>query len=301
MPIWGWANLLVPLFHCFHGFHGVYWQRDQYWTSSYYPGVAIVALAVLAGLLIRKRNVQVLSFIALLALLLALGDAGILYGWLRHAIPQFGFMRFPVKFLVLLSFALPLLEAYAVSHLQTSAPASDPSHEGNLAMLSAGHLNLRRRPWAMVRIVWMLFWGIMLAVVWYARLHPARDENWTLTWKNGLGRAFLLTLTLGALYLYNQLSAQPTPRRRGTPPISPPSGSTPVDGPRVGTGSKSPTPVRGLLPEQRGSVLAGLALTLCLVLDLLTHVPDQNPVISRQVFEPGLMQLSPQPRHGDGR
>ena len=155
----------------------------------------------------------------------------------------------------------------------------------------------------MVRIVWMLFLGIMLAVVWYARLHPARDENWTLTWKSGLSRAFLLTLTLGALYLYNQLSAQPllTPRPRGTAPISPPSGSTPVDGPRLGTGSKSPTTLRLFLAEQRGSVLAGLALILCLVLDLLTHVPQQNPVISRQVFEPGLMQLSPQPRHGDGR
>jgi len=155
----------------------------------------------------------------------------------------------------------------------------------------------------MTTIVWMLFLGIMLVVVWYARLHPARGENWTLTWKNALGRAFLLTLTLGALYLYNQLSAQlllPL-RRRGTPPISPRSSGTPVDGQRVGSVSKNPTTVRGFFLEQRGSVVVGLALILCVVLDLLTHVPQQNPAISRQVFEPGLMRLSPQPRHGDGR
>src|SRR5438552_1103541 len=145
MPIWGWANLLVPMFHCFHGFHGVYWQREQYWTSSYYPGAAIVALAVLAAVLVRRRNVQVLVLMAVLALILALGDAGILYGWLRHSIPQFGFLRYPVKFLVVLSFALPLLAAYALSYLQNSAPTPDPSQEGNLSMPSAGRRTLSRK------------------------------------------------------------------------------------------------------------------------------------------------------------
>jgi len=38
-----------------------------------------------------------------------------------------------------------------------------------------------------------------------------------------------------------------------------------------------------------------------LFLDLLTHAPRQNPVVSRKVFEPGLVRLSPQPRQGDGR
>src|SRR5439155_9216887 len=145
MPIWGWANLLIPMFHCFHGFHGVYWQREQYWTSSYYPGAAIVALALLAAVLVRKRNVQVLTLMAVLALILALGDAGILYGWLRHSIPQFGFLRYPVKFLVVLSFALPLLAAYALSYLQNSAPTPDPSQEGNLSMPSAGRRTLSRK------------------------------------------------------------------------------------------------------------------------------------------------------------
>ena len=357
MPIWGCANLLVPMFHCFRGFHGVYWQPEQYWTSSYYPGAAIVALALLAAVLVRKRNVQVLTFLAVLALILALGDAGKLYGWLRHSIPQFGFLRYPVKFLVLLSFALPLLAAYAVSHLQNSAP--NPSQEGNLSMPSACRLTLKRRYRAIAATVWLLSLATIIAVVWYARLHPARDENWMLTWKNGLGRALFLTLTLGGLCLYNRLSVnRPTPasaaeqrgaagrpdpsqegserssalrqfpsseglgvgswsqymrkkeRRPSTnPPLPPPergtsspqAGSPPVDGLGVGSRSQSPTIGRGIHLQQRVKVVAGLALILFLVLDFLTHVPRQNPVIPRKVFEPGLARLSPQPRHGDGR
>src|SRR5437773_6705942 len=77
---------------------------------------------------------------------------------------------------------------------------------------------LRRHPWAVAATLWVLLLGTMIAVVWYARLHPARDENWALTWKNGLGRALFLTLTLGGFYLYNRLSTNrphPTPPRRG--------------------------------------------------------------------------------------
>src|SRR5438477_1436671 len=303
MPIWGWANLLVPMFHCFHGFHGVYWQREQYWTSSYYPGAAIVALAVLAPFLVRKRNAQLLALMAVMSLILALGDAGILFGWLRHAIPQFGFMRYPVKFLVLLSFALPLLAAYAVSHLQNSAPGPGSSHEGNLTVASAGHLTSRRPPWAIAIIVWLLVLGIITSVVWYARLHPARDEDWTLTLKNGLGRVLFLTLTLGGFYLYDRLLINPplTPPRKGISPTSPMAISPPLVGLGVGSGSQNPTTGRGILRLQSLSVVLGLALILFFVSDLLTQVPRQNPVVSRTVFEPGLLRLSPQPRHGDSR
>jgi hypothetical protein len=317
MPIWGWANLLVPMFHCFHGFHGVYWQREQYWTSSYYPGASILVLAVLAAVLVRKRNAHVLTLLAVLALILALGDAGILYDWLRHSIPQFGFMRYPVKFLMLLLVALPVLAAYAVSHLQNSGLTSDPSQESNATTPSAGHLVFGRSPWALATVVWMLSLGTMIAVVWYARSHPARDENWTLTLKNGLGRALFLTLTLGAFYLYCRLSANRAPSSHPSPPLGEkvpdPSGVglAKAEGRRgiwsglwlgVGSGSQNPTPVRGILLQQQPlTVAVGLALLLFLVSDFMTHVPWQNPVVSRLVFEPGLTRLSPQPTHGDGR
>jgi hypothetical protein len=280
MPIWGWANLLVPMFHCIHGFHDVYWQREQYWTSSYYPGAAILALALLAAVLVRKRTICVLALMAVLAVTLALGDAGILYGWLRHSIPQFGFMRYPVKFLVLLTFALPLLAAYAVSHFQNAPRA------------------VRRRPWAIAAIIWILMLGIMFAVVWYAHLHPARDENWTLTWKNGLSRALFLTLTLGGFYLYNRVSSNPPL----APPMREASGSQTSSPPSEGLAVHSdPQGSSTIYPSHRTSIAVGLALIALLASDLLSHMPRQNPVVSRMVFEPGLVRLSPQPRHGDGR
>src|SRR5439155_24260148 len=183
------------------------------------------------------------------------------------------------------TFALPLLAAYAVSHFQHPAPTA------------------RRRTWATAAIVWLLSLGTTMAVVWYARLHPARDENWTLTWKNGLSRALFLTLTLGGFYLYDRLFHNPllTPPRRGTFPISPQSSSPPLEGQGVGSGSQTTETARGTLLQQHGSVVVGLALVLLLVSDLLTHVPRQNPVVSPMVFKPGLAQLSPQPRHGEGR
>ena len=36
MPIWGWANFVVPFFHCMQTAFGTCLQPDQSWTSSYY-------------------------------------------------------------------------------------------------------------------------------------------------------------------------------------------------------------------------------------------------------------------------
>ena len=69
----------------------------------------------------------------------------------------------------------------------------------------------------------------------------------------------------------------------------------------MGSSSQHPKAGSGILLQHPASIFAALALVLLLVLDLSRHVPRQNPVVSRQVFEPGLLQLSPQPRHGDGR
>jgi hypothetical protein len=154
----------------------------------------------------------------------------------------------------------------------------------------------------------MLALGTMSAVVWYARLHPARDENWTLTLKNGLGRALFLTLTLGGFYLYCRLSANRAPFPPVGEKVPDPSAASLVkaEGQLRGTrgglwaGSQHPTSVRGIL-LQSPTVVAGLTLILFLVSDFLTHAPRQNPVVSRLVFQPGLARLSPQPRHGDGR
>ena len=42
MPLGGWANYLVPMFHIYLGAQNVYILGDQYWTASYYLGVGTV-------------------------------------------------------------------------------------------------------------------------------------------------------------------------------------------------------------------------------------------------------------------
>src|SRR6185436_15935252 len=48
MPGTGWANFVLPLFYEFGWNSGVYYQYHQQWTSSYYTGVGILALAIVA-------------------------------------------------------------------------------------------------------------------------------------------------------------------------------------------------------------------------------------------------------------
>ncbi len=145
MPATGWLNFVVPLFHCFPD-KGVFAQYGQFWTSSYYLGVGTVALAVLAVWRARDGRTRVLAGLAVFGLLMALGDNGGLYAWLKAAAPVMGFMRYPIKFVVLVTFVMPLLAARGLSWFQ-GLPEEKWEVErkrilrlgaGMLAMLAAG-------------------------------------------------------------------------------------------------------------------------------------------------------------------
>lgn len=124
MPVWGWANLLVPQFHMNRSGSGLLFQPEQYWTSSYYPGGAVLALALWAAVRWRQPRAFLLTTLLLASLVLALGDAGGLYHWLRQAVPPANFMRFPIKFVVVAAFVLPLLAALAVEDWSQRAPGT---------------------------------------------------------------------------------------------------------------------------------------------------------------------------------
>src|SRR5438477_1004733 len=117
MPATGWANLVVPLFESIRTAQQVYLQAHQVWTSSYYTGIGVLAFAVMGAWLARTRRVWLLAGMTVLGLVLALGDAGYLYKILRRAIPLFGFMRYPIKFVSLAVFCVPLLAGFAVREL----------------------------------------------------------------------------------------------------------------------------------------------------------------------------------------
>src|SRR5207244_8571144 len=73
-------------------------------------------LGVVACWQVRNWRVGLLAITTGLTLVLALGDQGFLYPWLRKIIPEMSFMRFPIKFVVLTSFCVPLLAAFAVGY-----------------------------------------------------------------------------------------------------------------------------------------------------------------------------------------
>ena len=162
MPPWGWGNFLVPLFQTSH-WQQIVVQRNQYWTSSYYAGIGTVFLAGIA-LWRGRRNwrVWLLGGFLLASLVLALGNDGYLFLWLRRLLPFLGFFRYPVKFIILTLLVLPLLAAWALAHYE-SRPACG------------------WRGWRLD-----LLWGAALllligAVLGVARLWPVGDNSWPAT------------------------------------------------------------------------------------------------------------------------
>lgn len=117
MPLSGWANFLVPLFRCRPNFAGVYMQNGQNWTGSYYLSVAVVLLALFAIWRARHWRITMLTVVAAFGLIMALGPAGFIYDAVIHIVPGLGFIRFPVKFVILAVFAVPLLAAFGLACL----------------------------------------------------------------------------------------------------------------------------------------------------------------------------------------
>ena len=95
----------------------VYSSRPD-WLGSSYLGVGAVMLALLAVWRGRKQRVWLLTALAIFSLLMALGSRGLVYDWLKRLLPLIGLIRFPIKFLVLATFVIPLLAAFGLSWLQ---------------------------------------------------------------------------------------------------------------------------------------------------------------------------------------
>ncbi|GDY22637.1 hypothetical protein LBMAG56_39840 [Verrucomicrobiota bacterium] len=265
MPAWGWANLLVPLFRAFPSHHGVFAQTTQHWTSSYYAGIGVLVLALWAAVRVRDRRAWLLAIITATSLLLALGDAGYLYDWVHRVFPAIEVMRYPVKFVLLADFALPLLAALGVAHLLESSPTTSRTDARSLLAIGAAAL-------ALIAVILLI-----------ARLHPLADDVWSATWQNGLSRAVLLGLILAACLAL----------RRSSGP-----------GARAARPQVCPTPLADARPRGLKAALqraAPLLLLLLLLLDILTHMPWQNPTAAAWVYAPREVALDPRPRHGESR
>jgi hypothetical protein len=180
MPVWGWANLVVPLFHCFGTHQGTFGQYGQAFFTSYYPGLFIVFLAFVGCRALGADRKQILLLLLLLGLVLALGPQGYLYSWLKEFIPGIGLGRYPVKFFVLGAFALPLLAAYSVASLQSH---STP------------------RNWLGFGTVAVALLGAGMILIWLGRRHPFPYDQWDLATRNYFARGFWFVVAVVLLYL----------------------------------------------------------------------------------------------------
>jgi hypothetical protein len=183
MPWWGWASLLVPLFRCYRLGGAVFVQDGQLWIPSYYLGIGVLALVVLAVVAIRTPRVRFLAVVMVLSLVMALGESGFLFTLVRKLLPPLGFMRFPVKYAMLAVFIAPLLAALALTRWEmASAEERRPLRRWLLGWSGAG-----------LAIIGFVLW----AAVAYRMATP--HVHWPHTWDSGLSRAAILVVTLGVL------------------------------------------------------------------------------------------------------
>jgi hypothetical protein len=172
MPFWGWANFLVPLFRTSPTAQGVFLQNGQYWTSSYYAGIGTVLLAAVAVWRVRDWRVRAIAALVFLGLVLALGDSTLLYRGLRVCFPGLGFVRYPVKFVILVLALAPLLAAFGVAAL-----AGQTRPAGRFELIGA--------------LVVLFLVGAIVALDWKSSLP---EDAWRATWQSGLSRAVFLVL-----------------------------------------------------------------------------------------------------------
>jgi hypothetical protein len=270
-----WANFLVPMAFGHVSSLGVFFQQAQLWTSSFYLGAVTMVLGVVAALTVRERRVWLLVALAAAGILLALGEDSFVFRGLRSMLPQLSMITYPVKFLTLVVFAVPVLAAFAVRELQEGR--SERSGRFRYVLLAAMGV------------------GVMAiaAIILWARNDPAPGEEVNLTLRNGLERIVLLTMATGVLFGLSRgaglKSGRPRPAQEG--------GTRQADS-RAGPAGR-PTLGFRLAPT------LPFLLVAVLWLDLWTHMPSQNPTAPPSVYRAGLArdrhQLTPQPALGASR
>ncbi|HYV30918.1 MAG TPA: hypothetical protein VEO53_07435, partial [Candidatus Binatia bacterium] len=182
MPLSGWANFLVPLFHCYKTAPGLFFQPGQWWTYSYYLSVGVLAAALCSAWVAHERRVWMLAGLTGLCLIFALGDQAYLYSWLRRLFPPLNFVNFPVKFVIPVTFCIPLLAAFSIREWQNDGVEN------------------KSRVFRSASLAWVFAFGAILAILGYAHQFPKVYERWPNVGKNGVARALFLTLTLATFY-----------------------------------------------------------------------------------------------------
>lgn len=163
MPAWGWLNFFVPIFNSEPGLHGIYTQLGHLWVDTYYPGVIITLLALLT--LFRKPSKLVLGgwLVILGSFAMAQGANGLVYEPLRSVLPLLGFIRYPVKFVILALAMLPILAAVGLTHVWDSTN-TEKTLRRQMLFLTLALIGL------VILASWLDSYLALPHVAWYATL-----------------------------------------------------------------------------------------------------------------------------------
>jgi hypothetical protein len=190
LPARGWANFLVPMAFGSLWKQNLFFQHGQAWTSSYYLGIPIVLLVLLAAWKVRSSRTWFLLAAAVVAFLLALGDQTALGGWLRRQVPVLTLSRFPVKYVIVIAFVWPLLAALAAAHWRKSVREMNQNACRSLYVL-AGVIAV------LIVIILMWTWG-----------SPRPNDDVSDAIFSGLSRIGFLLATLATFWLLAQNRGQ---------------------------------------------------------------------------------------------
>jgi len=135
----------------------------------------------------RQRRGWLLGALVFGCLILALGNNGLVYAAVKRVFPLLGFMRYPVKFVMLPAALIPLLGAMFIGHC--------------LSVSKPDWLALRR---------WIVGFGAVLLaisafVIWIAFHYPMRGTDAQLAATSAISRAGFLIVILGSLALLRHI------------------------------------------------------------------------------------------------
>jgi hypothetical protein len=165
---------------------GIFFQHGQYWTSSYYLGLGALWLALLTLACVRERRVWLLGAMAIAGLILALGENTPVYPALRKLIPQLSLITYPVKFISVTIFAVPLLAACALANLEKIKKQLLP--------------------------IGVVLFSLLTGILFWTQLAPMPGDDSQPALLNGFSRAVFLLLTGAILFLLTQNTGSPLHR-----------------------------------------------------------------------------------------
>ncbi len=280
MPLWGWANFFVPLFRMTPDRLGVFTQLDQQWTSSYYPGLGVLALAALAVWRRREPRVWLLATIAVLGVWLAMGQKAFLLDWLKTICPPLGFIRFPIKYVLLPLMVLPFLAALALTERRSpTRRVPSLSLVGGEGRGEGEGVAIREPEPAILQnqsqVFTLLDFGIVLAAFGLVILGAYHDSG-ILKFFHGIHGDELDSALAQAFSASRQLQA-------------------------LGLVTFAWVFLQRAT-SMRASIAARLTFLAVFAFNILTHAPRQNPTVITQAYEPGVAKFpTTMPRLGEGR